>query len=104
MAVTAADLAAFIGTSDQDTPMVEAALAAATVIVDDVFEQAYREVPEVVRDRVVTEVGAEMYRRKDSPSGSSQYAQYDGGAAPVRAPRDPLTAVWPIIRPYVLAF
>lgn len=102
MAVTTEQLRDYIGAkSDEDTVIADD-LAEAVAMIDDVLTEAWRPVPETVRDRLVKEVGHELYRRRDSPTGASQYADFSTGQ-PVRGPRDPLTQVWPIIRRYVTA-
>jgi hypothetical protein len=102
MAVTSAQLATYIG-ADATDEAVQSALTVAVVLVEDVLIEAFRPVPTIVRDRLVLEVGHEVYKRKDSVSGSSQFADYSSGQ-PVAGPRDPLTRVWPVLRRYVLSF
>ncbi|MGD7734132.1 hypothetical protein ACQCX5_14410 [Propionibacteriaceae bacterium G57] len=102
MAVTAETLATYIGTTPGD-PHVAPALAEAQAILNDVLATPWRPIPADVLDQVTHEVAHEIYRRRDSPSGASQFAEFGTGQA-VRAPRDPLAQSWPIIRRYVGAF
>lgn len=105
MAITQEQLAQYIGVeaTDPDYSVVEDCLGSATTVLDDVLSEAYREPPTDLVDQWTKEVGMEFWKRRDSVSGSSQYADYDTGA-PVRGPRDPLTRVWPSIRRYVVPF
>ena len=99
--VDKAALAAYIGV-DADDPYIEGVHAEAAALVADVFTDAHRDVPVRVVDRVFKDVGHDLYARRDSPSGASQYATGLDGGAPVRAPRDPFHQSWPIIRRYVV--
>lgn len=107
MAVSIAQFIKFVGESEQNlaekTPAIEAALETATDLVDDTLSGAYKAVPVAVYDRLVLEVGHEILRRQDSPTGASTYADFSTGQ-PVQGPRDPLARVWPIVRRYVLPF
>jgi len=57
-------------------------------------------VPPKTRRRAVMEVSADLYYRRKTRNG---VADFDGmeNAAPVRVARDPMTAAYPILRPYV---
>jgi hypothetical protein len=101
MAVTVEDFVSYANVSDD--AIAESAFNVAEVMVDEKLVQAYREVPELVRDRIVLEVAHTLYKRKDSPSGSSQGVDFSSGQ-PVMGPRDPFAQVWPIIRSYVTPF
>lgn len=59
----------------------------------------YPHVPADVAGRAVLEVGAELYHRKNTKNGISQFASPDGSA--VRVARDPLTPAYPILRPFI---
>lgn len=103
MTVTVEQLRTYIGAPSSEDAEIGEDLAAAEAMVTDVLQDAFRPVPESIRDRLVKEVGHELYRRRDSPTGSSQFADFTTGQ-PVRGPRDPLTQVWPTIRRYVAPF
>lgn len=94
------DLAAYLRADPTDADL-PGALAAARAELETVLESAWRPMPEVTFRRVLFEVAGEFYRRRDSPSGASQFAEFAQGA-PVRSPRDPLAQSMPIIRRYVL--
>lgn len=102
--VSVADLAAYVGVAAADADgmaHLEAVHAETLVLVADVFATAWRDVPQKIVNQVFKDVGHETYKRRDSPSGASQYATMDG-PAPARAPRDPFHQSWPIIRRYVV--
>jgi predicted phage gp36 major capsid-like protein len=68
-----------------------------------IWAQATRTVPATIRYTVWRDVAADIWRRRDNLAGNSQFADVTTGQ-PVRAPRDPLAASWPIIRHYVPGF
>lgn len=99
------DLKDYVGSKDSNKDsFIETCYNTAVVLVDDALETAWREVPETVLSMLYLEVGSELFKRKDAPSGTSMYAQFDGGSVPLRGPRDPLSQVRPIINRYVVAF
>lgn len=59
-------------------------------------------VPTEVLRTAVREVGADLFHRRKSRNGVTTFAGVDG-ATPVRLNRDPLTAAYPILRPYLPA-
>lgn len=61
-------------------------------------------VPVPIIDRAVLEVGHELFNRRNAPSGSSQFAVFDGGTQPVRGPRDPMAMVYPMLGRWVVGF
>jgi hypothetical protein len=56
-------------------------------------------VPDEIRDRAVLECGSELFARRQSPSGVTQYA--DATGAPVRLARDPMTGARAILAAYL---
>ena len=56
-------------------------------------------IPFEVIGRAVTEVGAELFHRKNTKNAVAQFATPDG--SPFRIARDPLVAAYPILRPYM---
>lgn len=97
------NLKAYIGkeTTDDDN-FIEGCFDHAVILVTQATADAFRPIPQGIMDEMVLEVGNELYNRKNAPSGQSMYATFDGGSMPVRAPRDPLTMVRPIIAMYVV--
>ena len=99
------DLKQYIGSEDADEDSyIQSCYDEAVVLVDDALTNAFRLVPEVIRNRWYLEVGNHLYNRKNSLSGTSQFATFEGGATPVRSPRDPLAEIRPMIRRYVVPF
>ena len=92
-----------VETSDNDE-FIQSCWVLASILITKAFAAATVPVPQEVLDRCALEVGAELYRRKDAPSGTSQFATFEGGSVPVRGPRDPLSQVRPIINAYVVPF
>jgi len=105
MTIDANDLREFIGsTEDDDVAFIERCYNEAVALINLALASAFRPVPEVIEERLVLEVGNELYKRKNASGANSQFAAYDGGATPVRSPRDPLAQVRPIIGMYVTRF
>ena len=89
------------GDKDQD---IQACWNDAVTLLTLATESAFRPIPAEVMNRMTLEVGQTLFDRKNSPSGTSQFATYDGGNVPVMAPRDPLARVRPILAMYVVPF
>lgn len=75
----------------------------AVLYVDAAIAKPFRPVPAEARKRMIQEVGATLYRRKNAPA-SGQYQEYDGDAVPVRTPRDPLFEIRSLLALYVVPF
>lgn len=56
-------------------------------------------VPVATLTRAVTEVGAELWNRRNAKGGITQFA--DGSANPIRLARDPMVAAYGILTPFV---
>lgn len=56
-------------------------------------------VPATIRDRAVIEAGSELFHRRQSPNGISQFAAPDGGA--LRIARDPMNVARTILAPFL---
>lgn len=91
------------GDGGDQAERVAKALASTADLVDPIFAQAFKDVPESVVDEVYLEVGMEMFKRTDAPGGQSQYVTPENGNV-VRGPRDPLNRSYPIIHRYVMPF
>lgn len=102
--ITADVLADFIRVGPQGAGPgreLERLLADAMAEVQNVMAEAFKAADSAFLDRCYLEVGRELYKRTDEPSGSSQFADFSTGQ-PVRGPRDPLQQLWPDLRRYVL--
>lgn len=97
MAVTVEEFRAYIGT-DEDSTFVDECLTAGHALVTR-FVGAVTGIPTTVHDNAVLIASSELFYRRQSPQGVTQFATMDGTA--VRAARDPLTAVYPLLQPYV---
>lgn len=92
------DLRAYVGTqSEADDAQVEDAWDTAYALVTTYVGAA--EVPTVIFDRAVLEVGSELFHRKNAPNGVAQFNTFD--AAPIRVARDPMVAAYPLLSPYL---
>ena len=97
MALTVAQLATYVGASPDEAALTDA-LSEATTLVDDYLGVAGRQsCPDNVKDLAVKQLGSELWARRNSPGGISQWGP-DG--QPVRLARDPLTAVRPLLWRY----
>lgn len=102
MAATLADLKAYVGASDTDDAFLQQCLDQADALIAAYLGATV--VPVVIRDRCHLEVGAEMFNRRNSPSGSSQFVAFEGGTSPVRGPRDPMTMVYAMLGRWKVPF
>ena len=99
------DLKQYIGVNDDsEDQRVQMIFNSATALVDSALSGAFRAVPEDVKSLMYLEVGSTLWDRRNSPNTSSQYAIFEGGALPVKGPRDPLATVRPVIARYVVPF
>lgn len=101
MPLTPNDLRNYVGLNPDAADDYESAFNLAVVLVDDVLEQAYRPVPELVRDQIILDTGHAIFKAKDSVSGSQQITTLESTQT-TRWARDPLTKSYPLIRRYVL--
>lgn len=96
-------LKAYIGVeSNDDDNFIEGCYDHAVILLATATANAFRPIPQGIMDRMILEVGNELYNRKNAPGAQSQYTQFDGSSTPVRAPRDPLTQVRTILAMYVV--
>lgn len=105
MAVTVEDLCVYVGITNPNadqTANLERSLAVAESLSETYFANAFREIPEAVRDQVVLDGASAVLKRKDSVSGAAQYAFENG--APIFDAKDVLSKSMPLIRRYVLPF
>lgn len=94
------DLKAYVGASDMDDTYVEECWLTAQDMVAAYVKSA--QVPSHILKRGYMEVGSELYHRRSSPMGITQYASSDGSA--IRVARDPLIGVYPILNRYMTRF
>lgn len=99
------ELKKYIGvkTNDNDA-FIKRCYDDAVILIDMQLANAFRECPESIREHMILEVGMSLYNRKNAPGPQSQMTQFDGTAVPVRAPRDHLYSVRPILGQFVVPF
>lgn len=96
MAVTVEEFRAYVGT-DEESDFVSECLTAGHALVTKFVGTA--EVPTTVHDNAVLMASSELFYRRSSPQGVTQFAAMDGN--PVRAAKDPMNAARELLRPYV---
>ena len=111
MATTADDVRDLVGASPSDNDELTKCLALAIVWVDKYLEDRMTDddgekvtVPPVVYDEAVLLVAADEFSRRHAPNGvlNQQYAAEDGvQAVPVRISRDPLSAAYAPLAPWM---
>lgn len=85
-----------------DDPRVEEAFNTAVALLTDATTDTYREIPENVANTLVLQVARAVWDQgKTASYGGSQTTQVTGETA-VRAPRDPLAVVAPILARYTV--
>jgi hypothetical protein len=96
MAVTVAQFREYVGT-DEDSVFVTNCLAAGKALVDRFVGE--KTVPVHLVDEAILIASSELFYRRQSPQGVTQFASMDGN--PVRAAKDPMNACYPLLAPYV---
>jgi hypothetical protein len=97
MAVTLADLQAYIGT-EESGDFIESCLFSGEKLVANYIGSA-QNVPTEISDQATLIAASELFHRRSAPNGIAQFASMDG--QPVRMGKDPLTAVYPLLLPFV---
>ena len=97
MAVTVAQFREYVST-DEDSTFVDNCLAAGKALVDRYIGDVTT-VPSHIADEACLIASSELFYRRQSPQGVTQFASMDG--SPVRAAKDPMNAVYPLLQPYV---
>ena len=96
MAVTVAQLQAYVGTKETGD-FIEGCLATGKVLVANYI--GTKPVPTTISDQAVLTVSSELFHRRSAPNGIAQFADFGGQA--VRVARDPMTSVYPLLLPFV---
>jgi len=96
MTVTVEQLKAYVGTSET-SDFVTQVLVSANQLVKNYVGSA--NVPTSVIDQCVLTVASELFHRRSAPFGASQFA--DGSGQTIRAARDPMTSVYPMLVQFV---
>ena len=95
MAVSIEEFRAYIGT-DENSTFVDECLTAGHALVTKFIGTAT--VPVAVHDNAVLMASSELFYRRQSPQGVTQFASMDGN--PIRAAKDPMNAARELLRPY----
>ena len=95
--MTLQDLQAYIGT-EETGDFINSCLTAGENLVDNYIGEVAT-VPEQVHDQAVLICASELFHRRSAPNGIAQFATADG--SPIRVAKDPMTAVYPLLLPYV---
>lgn len=97
MAVTLADLQAYIGT-EETGDFIESCLSAGNAMVGNYIGEVDT-VPNEVHNQAILICASEIYHRRSAPNGIAQFASMDG--QPIRTAKDPMSAVYPLLLPFV---
>lgn len=93
------DLSAYVRASAHDAQFVKDCEARARQIVTDRVNG--RAVPAAVLSAAILEVGANLYQRRVSAIGTTNYGDPETAGNPMRPALDPITPAWPMLRPYL---
>jgi hypothetical protein len=96
LTISLADFQAYLGT-DETGDFINSCLTAGHALVDRY--QGTATVPTQIHTQAVLICSSEFFYRRNSPQGVTQFASMDGN--PIRAARNPMVAVTPILEPYV---
>lgn len=97
MTVSLNQLQAYIGT-DESGDFITGCLNSGKSLVENYIGEVTT-VPNHVEDQSVLIAASELYHRRSAPNGIAQFASMDG--SPVRMGKDPMSAVYPLLMPYV---
>lgn len=97
MAVTVVQFRAYVGTQE-DSVFVTDCLNAAQALVTR-YVGAVTGIPSHITDQATLICASELFHRRQSPGGITQFADMSGSA--VRVGKDPMNASYELLRPYV---
>lgn len=98
MTVTDQQLSDYLNAAPSDLTIVKDVRKEAEALVERYIRDY--EVPEVIQDRAVKELGAELFAKRSATGGVVNFAT-GSDAAPIRLARDPMTPVYPLLEPFV---
>lgn len=96
MAVTVGQFREYVGT-DEVSDFVTNCLAAGSALVTRYI--GTKTVPVSIQDEAILIASSELFYRRQSPQGVTQFASMDGSV--IRAGKDPMTACVPLLQPWV---
>lgn len=97
VAVTLEEFKDYVGTKDA-TDFPELCLDAGNAMVGRLIGTSDA-VPADVHKQAILIAASELFHRRSAPNGISQFADATGN--PVRVGRDPLSAVYPLLLPFI---
>lgn len=97
MTVSLTQLQSYIGT-EESGDFITGCLNSGKSLVEN-YIGTIETVPTHVEDQAVLIVSSELFHRRNAPNGIAQFASMDG--SPIRVGKDPMTAVYPLLLPYV---
>jgi hypothetical protein len=97
MSVTVAEFREYVGTSEVSS-FVDECLSSAVALVENYI--GTQTVPSVVKDQAILLCASELFHRRSAPNGIAQFASMDG-SSPMRVAKDPMTAVYSLLLPFV---
>ena len=97
MAVSIEDVRAYVNAPSSDVQFIGSVLTEAQALVARYCGKT--PVPVSVFDNAVTQTAAELYHRRNAPSGIASFAAIDGSV--VRVALDPMKSVYAILDRYV---
>ncbi len=97
MTISVAELRGYIGSPEADDTFLEECIDSATALLDTYIDGA--EVPTAIYKQCELIVSGDLYQRRNSPQGLSQFAAMDG--QPVRVPKDVLSGVYPLLNRFI---
>ncbi|GAA1790894.1 hypothetical protein [Leucobacter iarius] len=100
----ATDLAWYVDAIDDDAPYAERSKHEAETLVHGFIggENNPFGVPVAAVERAVLEVGADLYYRRLARNGITSF-EGDMAPQPMRLNRDPMTAAYPFLRPFLVS-
>lgn len=97
MAVTIEAFREYVGTSE-DSTFVDDCLAAGLAMVEKIVGDS--EVPAEVVDNATLVTASEIFHRRSSPQGVTQFAAMDGGS-PIRVAKNPRSVAYEYLFPWL---
>ena len=95
--VSVNELRTYINAPAGDDEFLGQCLETAADLISEYLDGAY--VPEAVIKQAGLIAAGDIYQRRSSPQGLSQFATQDG--MPIRVPKDPLNGTYPLLQQYV---
>lgn len=92
------DLASYVRSNDREQALVDGLASAAAQMVADHIGSAT--VPDAVLSQAILAVGANLFQKRTSATGTGSFADAELVGNPMRPALDPLTQAYPLLRKY----